>query len=221
MIGSQPGDDFVRVLVVEGDEALRSRICRVIERNGGRCIAAGVDALRDGARVRPDIVLLDRWEALERMRGLTDAPILMLTAPRAGVVGTGADDYLPKPFSEPELLSRMDALLRRSRSSSVEPTRYGDELVEIDMVDAEARVRGEPLRLTPLEFRLLAALVGRPGRVLSAERLLALVWGDPDLPRGRVKLYVRYVREKFRAAGVEEPPIKTLRGVGYRYVPPR
>jgi DNA-binding response OmpR family regulator len=221
------------VLVVDDDDTLRSQLRRLVERNGGRCIEAtsGAQGLRELFRTTPDVVVLDvtmpdldGWKTLERMRDVTDVPVLMLTG-RGGELEkvrglrAGADDYLTKPFSQPELLARLDALLRRPRTEAPQPSQYGDELVEIDIGAAEARVNGEPLHLTPLEFRLLAALVRHPRQVLSTDQLLGLAWGDAELPRGRVKLYVRYVRQKFREAGVD-PPIQTLRGFGYRYMPP-
>jgi DNA-binding response OmpR family regulator len=221
------------VLIVDDDDTLRSQLRRMVERNGGRCVeaAGGAEALRELYRTTPDVVLLDvtmpdldGWKTLERMRDLTDVPVLMLTG-RAGELEkvrglrAGADDYLTKPFSQPELLARIDALLRRPRTEPLQPSRFGDDLIEIDVSAAEARVGGEPLSLTPLEFRLLAALVRHPRQVLSTEQLLEIAWGDASLPRGRVKLYIRYVREKFRRRGVD-PPIQTLRGFGYRYMPP-
>jgi DNA-binding response OmpR family regulator len=113
----------------------------------------------------------------------------------------------------------VESLLRRPRAAVTEPARYRDELVNIDFATAEVRVAGDGLSLTPLEFRLLVALVGHPRQVLSADQLLELAWGDSNLPRERVKLYVRYLREKFRLLGAEAP-IETLRGFGYRYSPP-
>jgi two-component system response regulator BaeR len=95
-----------------------------------------------------------------------------------------------------------------------------DGLVEIDFADAEARANGQPLNLTPLELRLLAVLVRHPRQVLSTDQLLALAWGDAALPRERVKKYVLYLRGKFQAVGVDAP-IQTVRGFGYRYVPPQ
>jgi DNA-binding response OmpR family regulator len=222
-----------RVLVVDDDDVIRSQLRRLLERNGAQCLEAGSgpDGLRALHRAKPDLVILDvtmpalsGWTTLERMRDVTDVPILMLSGRAAELekvrgLRMGADDYLTKPFSQPELLARMDALLRRTRARNQEPQRYGDPLVDIDFAAAEARAEGRPLGLTPLEFRLLVALVCHPRQVLSSEQLLALAWGDSALSRDRVKLYVRYLRVKFRAVGVE-PPIETRRGFGYRYVRP-
>ena len=89
----------------------------------------------------------------------------------------------------------------------------------MDYASLEVRIAGQPTDLTALELRLLTAFLDHPNHVLSADQLLDLVWGDSALPRERVKLYVAYLREKFREKNVESP-IETVRGFGYRYRPP-
>jgi DNA-binding response OmpR family regulator len=126
-----------------------------------------------------------------------------------------------KPFRTQELLARSEALLRRRRSAEEAPARYADPLVEVDFQAAEARAAGKPLNLTPLEFRLLTAFTRNPNQVLSPDQLLAMAWGDSGFGRERVKIYVGYLRSKFREAGVDDAPIETVRGFGYRYRPPR
>jgi DNA-binding response OmpR family regulator len=222
-----------RVLVVDDDDTLREQLRRLLERNGAHCLeaATGADGLRQLYGENPDIVILDvtmpemdGWATLERIRQLTDVPVLMLTGSGTELemirgLRNGADDYVTKPFRHAELLARIDALLRRPRSQRQEPERYQDGVVDIDFLTAEAHAGGEPLQLTPLELRLLAALVRHPRQVLSSDQLLELAWGDTELSRDRVKQYIWYVREKFLAVGVD-PPIQTVRGFGYRYDPP-
>ena len=99
--------------------------------------------------------------------------------------------------------------------------KYADSLVEVDFQAAEARAGGQALNLTPLEFRLLTAFIRNPSQVLSPDQLLAMAWGDSGFARERVKIYVGYLRSKFRDAGIEDAPIETVRGFGYRYRPPR
>jgi DNA-binding response OmpR family regulator len=168
---------------------------------------------------------LDGFETLDRLRNLSDVPVILLTA-RAGEIDkvrgfrAGADDYVVKPFGRQELLARIEALLRRAP----EPTHldhYEDGALSIDYGRRHVMCRGLPVRLTPLEFRLLATFVGNAGQVLSADQLVDRVWGHSSgVSRDQVKLYVSYLRKKLgqRANGFE--PIETVRGFGYRYLPP-
>jgi len=128
----------------------------------------------------------------------------------------GADDYVTKPDGVVELIARVAGLLRRAPGAAGPVARYSDDLVEIDFRTAHARAAGRELHLTPLEFRLLSTFVRHAGEVLSARDLLEIVWGETGTARERVKIYVGYLRNKFREAGVEAP-IETLRGFGYRY----
>jgi DNA-binding response OmpR family regulator len=224
-----------RVLLIDDDEDVRTMVRRLYERNGAELIAAadGGDGLEALYEHRPDLVLLDiampgldGWNVLGRIREFTDVPVLMLTAndrelEKVRALRAGADDYMTKPFGLEELLARSEALLRRTRTRSEAPAKYADALVEVDFQAAEARADGRPLGLTPLEFRLLTAFVRNANHVVSADQLLAMAWGDSGFARERVKLYVGYLRSKFRAAGVEDVPIETVRGFGYRYRAPR
>jgi DNA-binding response OmpR family regulator len=230
------GMDGARVLVVDDDDTIRMVLRRVVETAGATITEAptgedGLRALYDG---RPDVVILDiglpgldGWQVLERIRQLTDVPVVMLSAhddelEKVRALRAGADDYVTKPFGAPELLARLQAQLRRSRRSggrgATEQLRpYRDAALAVDFVHAEAAVHDRPLGLTPREFRLLAALVGHAGRTLSPEQLLELAWDDPAGDPRRVKVYVGYLRGKLAAAGLDPPPIDTVRGFGYRY----
>jgi DNA-binding response OmpR family regulator len=168
---------------------------------------------------------------LNRIRELTDVPVLMLTASdreleKVRALRAGADDYVTKPFGPQELLARLEAHLRRTARRPAEESRaplrpYRDAALHVDFVHAESSVRDRPLELTPREFGLLAAFVNHPNRTLSAEQLLDLAWSDPTGDARRVKVYVGYLRGKLAAAGLDPPPIETVRGFGYRYRPPR
>ena len=220
-----------RVLVAEDDSDVRELVCTILRRAGHATSEArdGQEALRALYDVRPDLVILDvampeldGFEALQRIRDLSDVPVLMLTARDTemdkvrGLRG-GADDYVTKPFGRAELLARVDALLRRSAGGTEAPEGYADDLLRVDFAQRTVEVEGRELRLTPQEFRMLAAFVRHPGQVLSHDQLLELVWGDAyATSRDQVKLYVGYLRRKLREASDAEP-IETLRGFGYRY----
>jgi DNA-binding response OmpR family regulator len=224
-----------RILVVEDEEDIRRLVCALIRRAGMDAVEAadGRQGLRTFFDLRPDLVVLDvslpevdGLEVLDRIRILSDVPVLVLTA-RAGeldkvrVLKAGADDYITKPFGRQELIARIEAILRRSAARvGGSDEVLSDSLVELDFAQARVTVAGKAISLTPLEFKLLAALVRHPNKVMGHRRLLDLVWENPsDHQRDRVKLYVGYVRRKLREAA-DVDPIETVRGFGYRYAPP-
>jgi DNA-binding response OmpR family regulator len=225
-----------RVLVVDDERDLRRLVRRLLERDGAEVAEAadGRESLHVLYTLRPDLVILDvlmpgldGWETLARIRDSSDVPVLMLTAcgqelDRVRGLREGADDHVEKPFGSLELLARVDALLRRDQRARPDiPERYDDGLLQIDFASREVTFAGRPVELTPLEYRLLGVLVNHPRQVLERDQLLALVWGSSaPVSSGQVKLYVAYLRRKLRAAGGREPPIETVRGVGYRYRPP-
>ncbi|MEO8289977.1 MAG: response regulator transcription factor [Gaiellaceae bacterium] len=223
-----------RVLVVDDDSDIRGLLRELLGRAGYDVVEAesGKSGLRQLYAASPDLVLLDvsmpeldGWQTLERIRDLSEVPVIMLTA-RGGELEKvrglkgGADDYVTKPFGRQELLARVEALMRRSGPRADEPTTYADGLLSIDFSQREVTVAGTKADLTPLEFRLLAAFVRHPNQVLSHDQLLELVWGDTlEGSRARAKLYVGYLRQKLADAGADSSPIETVRGFGYRYRP--
>ena len=232
MVGApSPDRATAAILLVEDDEDIRRLLCDLLEARGYGPLEApdGRTAVRLFHERRPDLVVLDLglpgldgWETLERIRDVSDAPVLVLTARAAErdkvrALRSGADDYVVKPFSYEELLARLDALLRRSRDAERHVDRYADARLTIDFATREVTADGAPVVLTPLEFRLLATLVRHPRQVLSREQLLDLVWDDPyGVSRDAVRLYVGYLRRKLG----RDVPIETVRGFGYRYRPP-
>ena len=212
---------------------MRNLVVGVLARAGVETIEAadGEQGLRTFFESRPDLVMLDLGlgkmdglKVLDRIRDLSDVPVIVLTAEDAEIekvraLRAGADDYVTKPFGRQELLARVEALLRRRAAAGPgEPADVlTDPLVRIDFSQATATVGGTPLRLTPLEFRLLTTFARHPNQVLSPEQLAELVWGVSGATRDQVKLYVAYLRRKLREAGAE--PIETVRGFGYRYRP--
>ncbi|HEY7831329.1 MAG TPA: response regulator transcription factor [Solirubrobacteraceae bacterium] len=221
-----------RVLVVDEDVAARELLRGVLERAGHEVREAegGRAGLRELYAKPPDLVILDvtipeldGWATLERIRDLSDVPVLMLTACESelecvrGLRG-GADDYVIKPCGHQELTARVQALLRRAGPREDEQRTYADQLVTIDFAQRVVTYGGQEVRLTPQEFKLLAVLVRHPNNVLSRDQLLELVWGDPDgVSPEQVKLYVGYLRHKLDPLAAETTPIETVRGFGYRY----
>jgi DNA-binding response OmpR family regulator len=221
------------VLIVDDDDDLRAMVAKLLQRAGMGTIEAanGNEGLREFFATRPDAVVLDvsmpgmdGFEVLERIRDLSDVPVLLLTArgvelEKVRGLKSGADDYVTKPFGRQELTARIEALLRRRGDSSTAPEVLSDQLVEVDFAQAKASVRGHELSLTPLEFRLLAAFVRNPNQVLSQDQLIELAWNtSSNASRDQVKLYVGYLRRKLREAA-EVEPLETVRGFGYRYNP--
>ena len=227
MAGSQ-------ILVVDDDDDIRGLVRTLLERAGHDVSDAsdGLDGLRELYAGSPDLVILDvampgldGWATLERIREVSDVPVLMLTARDAelervrGLKG-GADDYVVKPFGRQELVARVDALLRRPRSRGAQDT-YADARLSISFAQRAVRYDDREVALTRLEYRLLSAFVRHPNQVLSNEQLRELVWGDTTATsRDEVKLYVGYLRRKLDPAAPGSTPIETVRGFGYRYKTP-
>ena len=217
------------VLVVDDEPAQRALLSYNLEAAGFRVALAsdGEEALLKVAEDAPDVILLD-WmlprvsgievcRQLKAQRGGTDAAVIMVSArseesDRVRGLETGADDYITKPYSVNELLARVRANLRRVR-----PARSGQVMEHAGLVlDAEGhRVTrdGEALHLGPTEFRLLLALIERPGRVWTREALLDRVWGrDIYVDTRTVDVHIGRLR---KALGPGEDLIRTVRGAGY------
>ncbi|MEX0992865.1 MAG: response regulator transcription factor [Solirubrobacterales bacterium] len=221
------------VLIVDDDSDIRTLVCTLLQRAGIGTLQAGdgEEGLKKFFKHRPDLVLLDvsmprmdGFQTLSRIRSMSEVPVLMLTArgqelEKVQGLRSGADDYVTKPFGRQELVARVEALLRRGSGVEGEASEVlKDPLVTVDFARAQVTVEGKEVKLTPLEFRLLAAFVRNPNQVLSSDQLLELVWGSAGASRDQVKLYVGYLRRKLREDAQAEP-IETVRGFGYRYQP--
>jgi two-component system, OmpR family, phosphate regulon response regulator PhoB len=222
-----------RVLIVEDEEPLMLLLRYNLEAEGYE-----VDGVSRGdeAEIRlreqvPDIVLLD-WmlpglsgiELCRRIRARTETerlPVIMLTArgeegDRIRGLSTGADDYIVKPFSVPELLARVRALLRRAKPTHIATLlRAGD--IELDRETHRVRRADRELHLGPTEFRLLEFLMQSPGRVFSREHLLNAVWGhDVYIDERTVDVHVGRLRKAINLPHRPDP-IRTVRGAGYSF----
>jgi len=215
--------------VVDDERALVGMVASLLGEEGYEIVTAydGETALRRHAEESPDLVILDRKlpklsgdEVCKRIRASSTTPILMLTGERgaderAKLLDLGADDYLEKPFSARELRSRVRALLRRATSTASKQAAASVGRLRVDPKTHVASVDDQALDLTPTEFRLLTALVTRPGEVLERRALLRAGWPeerDPD-PEW-LKAHLARLRSKLDAAGA--PALANVRGVGYR-----
>jgi len=230
MVSGQPK----KILVIEDDEDIRTVVATRLKRAGYEVTIAsdGKDGLRHFYGDRPDLVVLDvampvmdGWQVLERLREVSDVPVLILTAAtqerdKLRGLRSGADDYITKPFSGEELLARVEVALRRAASSVKESgiTGYSDAEIAIDFPKHEVFSRGEPVELSPTEFRLLTVLTKNANQVLSQDQLLDQVWGREYVGSlDVVRLYVGYLRRKIERDHEAPTLVETVRGFGYRY----
>jgi DNA-binding response OmpR family regulator len=224
----------VTVLVVDDEPRLRDVTRLNLELEGYRVAeaATGYEALEKLREELPDLIILDvmmpemdGFSALKSIREISTVPVIMLTVrndeqDRIRGLDLGADDYMTKPFSTLELLSRVKAVLRRTFMPA--PTRRAtvtvDDDLTIDFDRREVRVRGQRVTLRPTEARLLYHLVNNAGRLLSHETLLAKVWGREYRDEDHyVRLYITYLRQKIERDPAHPEYILTERGMGYRF----
>jgi two-component system KDP operon response regulator KdpE len=224
-----------RILVVDDEERMVRFIRLNLEYDGFRVVEAfnGTQAIEQVRNSLPDLVLLDimmpdidGFEVLRVVREISSVPVIMLTAKgeeddRVRGLEYGADDYITKPFSPRELVSRVRAVLRRTEGTT--STKHGlievDDRLQIDFDRREVWVDGDLVKLRPTEYRLLYHLVQNAGWVVSHDQLLQKVWGYEyrDEPH-YVRLYINYLRQKLEEDPSNPKYILTERGVGYRFV---
>jgi DNA-binding response OmpR family regulator len=223
-----------RILVVDDEERMARFIHLNLEHDGFQVIEAyrGMQAIQILRDSLPDLIILDvmmpdidGFEALKLIREVSSVPVIMLTAKgeeddRVRGLELGADDYVTKPFSPRELVSRVRAVLRRNEAVGI-PTKElieVDERLKIDFGRREIWVEGKLVKLRPTEYRLLYHLVQNAGWVLTYDQILSKVWGYEyrDEPH-YVRLYVNYLRQKIEKNPADPVYILTERGVGYRF----
>ncbi|MCL6553414.1 MAG: response regulator transcription factor [Firmicutes bacterium] len=223
----------MRILVVEDDARSRDLLVRYLTAKGHQVTTAddGGRALTAVATDDPDLVLLDvnlptmdGWRVLEAVRKVSQVPVIMVTVhdtPQDKVAGLdlGADDYITKPFDLRELDARINAVARRAHPAAPRLIRAG--ALTLDDERKEVVVRGRPVVLSPKEYELLRLLAARPGKVFSTDEIVAAVWPDRDDAAAEdVKKYVHMLRAKIEEHPSQPKVIVTVRGFGYRFVPP-
>ncbi len=220
-----------QVLIVEDDPSLQSVLRTFFEANGYRVVAADVaqSGLRDARRYNPDVVIVDLGlpdrDGIEVIRGVrtwSAMPILVLSArtieaQRLLALDSGADDYVVKPFSAPELLARVRAVLRRQvrGHTPMAILRLGNISVDLSARLAR-RADGQQVKLTPLEYRILAVLARTPESIVSQATLLNEVWGPNRDDSGSLRVYIGSLRRKLEADPTRPKHIVTELGLGYR-----
>ena len=230
MVASAP-----RILLVDDEQSVQKLLGWPLRKEGYEVVEAydgrqALERLRDGAfdLIVLDLMLpkVDGFDVCRQIRARSTVPIIMLTAKAEEIdkvlgLELGADDYITKPFSVREFRSRVKAVLRRAALARPdepleEPIERGD--LRIDFERRNVDIRGEPTRLTYVEFEILAALARNPGRVFGRSQLLERVWGDSAYRDPRtVDVHIRHLREKLERDPRRPELIFTVRGVGYRF----
>ncbi|MDQ2817518.1 MAG: response regulator transcription factor [Candidatus Eremiobacteraeota bacterium] len=216
-----------KVLVVDDERSIREMLQMGLERHGYavRCLPDGRAIVPTIGEWQPEVIILDIMmpyadglTLLPMIRRQTQAPVIMLTAKgeiddRVAGLTLGADDYMPKPFAFVELVSRLEACLRRPHMSAPAQLHYED--LSVDLKTREVKRGARSIALTNKEFSLLVTLMREPRRVFGKEELLTLVWGhDFEGEIGNVETYISYLRAKIDADAPRRL-IHTLRGAGY------
>jgi two-component system, OmpR family, KDP operon response regulator KdpE len=224
------------ILIVEDEPEFAALLERWITQSGYAALKArtGQEALRSFYEGHPDLVVLDvslpgldGWHVIERIREFSRVPIIMATARGAETdkirgLKLGADDYITKPLSLPELMARIEAALRRAATAPSERLRrlqHRDLVADLD--EHHVRVRNREVHLTPTEFRLLVYLLEHAGQLVTHRQVLASVWGGGyDADVHLLRMTIRNLRHKLEAVAPGESYIATEYGLGYRLTGP-
>jgi two-component system KDP operon response regulator KdpE len=224
-----------RILIIEDDADL-ARLLQITLTQAGFTINAagdGREGLQQFAIWKPDLLMLDidlpeidGLEVCQRIRQLSNIPILMMTGHAvtepeiARGLNMGADEYMLKPLGNIELPARIKALLRRAGvEDNSHISAYQDEYLSVDLTGRRVQVAGSDVRLTPTEFKLLSTFVKHPGEVLTFERLLETVWGREYITEHHYpRIYVSHLRRKIEKDAQQPEYIRNEYGIGYRFV---
>ena len=225
-------NEKVRILVVDDEVTIRGVLRLNLETNGFQVKEAdtGKKALEKAVEFHPNLIILDLGlpdmngvEVLRQLREWTSIPILVLTvtedtATKVNLLDAGAEDYLTKPFSMPELLARVRVNLRNRKSTEATPI-FRSGLVEININDQSVKVDGKDTKLTATEFALLRLLVRDQGRVVSQQQILTEIWGPRSTENTHyLRIYIAQLRKKIESNPSSPKHLITEPGVGYRLI---
>ncbi|MEO6786125.1 MAG: response regulator transcription factor [Chthoniobacteraceae bacterium] len=218
-------------LVIDDEIQIR-RLLRVALEAAGYTVhdaASGQEGLQAVAFRRPDVVLLDLGlpdldgrEVLRRLREWSEVPVVILTVrdseeEKVAVLDAGADDFVTKPFSTPELLARLRAAMRRAHPASESPVFTAGDLV-VDMAARTVTKGAHELHLTATEYALLRLFIRHAGRVLTHRHILREIWGPKaEEQRQYLRVHIGNLRKKIEPSGRKEPLLRTEPGIGYRF----
>ena len=225
-----------RILIVEDEANIRRFVGIALQDEGFQVFEADSvkRALIHAASRQPDLVIVDLGlpdgdgkQLISELRGWLAVPILVLSArdreeEKVAALDAGADDYLTKPFGVPELLARIRAQLRRhgqtGTAAATSKVAFGD--IAVDLSTHEVWRQGQPVHLTPIEYRLLSVLVANAGRVLTHRQLLREVWGPSHTEQSHyLRIYMGHLRQKLEADPAQPRHLLTETAVGYRLMP--
>lgn len=224
-----------RVLLIEDDDKIRRFLRMTLESAAMTVleVESGQEGLAEIARQRPDLVILDLGlpdmdgvALIRQLRAWSDVPVVVLSARSAEsqkvwALDSGADDYLTKPFGNLELMARLRLHLRRRGATAEHEVlpyfQFG--LVEVDLVQRRVSRAGETVHLTPIEYKLLCALIKKAGKVMTHAQLLREAWGEGHAGHGHyLRIYMGHLRQKLEEDAARPRFIVTETGVGYRLV---
>jgi two-component system, OmpR family, response regulator RegX3 len=223
---------MAKILIIEDEAPLADTLAYNIRQEGHEVVIAadGLAGLDSARKERPDLIILDIMlpemdglEVCRLVRRDSDVPIIMLTAKSSEVdkvvgLGIGADDYVTKPFGMLEMLARIRAALRRSKTPEREEEIIRARGLEMDIPRHIVKVEGREVELRPREFELLRVLLANRGRVLDRSTLLRRVCGEDEyIDQGTLDVHIRRLREKIEDDPAKPARVITVRGLGYKY----
>jgi len=222
------------ILIVEDEKEIRRFVRTALEAEGIKVFESETlqRGLIEAGTRKPDLIILDLGlpdgDGLNYIRDLrhwSSIPIIVLSArtgeeDKIAALDAGADDFLTKPFGIGELMARVRVALRRHASSNQETPLITFSDVSVDLINRQVKRNGEDLHLTPIEFRLLAALLANSGKVITQRQLLSQVWGPNYVEHSHyLRIYMGHLRQKMEVDATRPRHLLTETGVGYRFMP--